>query len=171
MGTAETKPVVNAFGKKKEATSSLMDDDDIFNTITGGTNPPKVEVKTQPNNASSDIFGFMDLNIGGNTQPVNTSVQQPFTNSGFDMGLLGIGSISTPQTTNNSGFGSDLLGFGSSPVKPTSQPQISVPQQTGFNWNSQPVNQPQVVQQVQQNANKILAYENNQIQIWMNCVK
>lgn len=160
MGTAETKPVVNAFGKKKEAANSLMDDDDIFNTITGGSNPPKVEVKTQPNNASSDIFGFMDLNIGGNTQPANTATQQPFNNSGFDMGLLGIGNISIPQTTNNSGFGNDLLGFGSSPVKPTSQPQISVAQ-SGFNWNSQPVNQPQVVQQVkqvQQNTNKILAY-------------
>lgn len=103
------------------------------------------------------------------------------------MGLLGFGSTSPQPTTNfvqqpvkptqnNGGFsllGDDFLGMGTSqPVQP---PVNNVPaQNTGFSFNQpQTQTQPQGfnwgVQQ--QNPNKFLAYENPQIQIWMNCVK
>lgn len=110
------------------------------------------------------------------------------------MGLLGFGTpvqqpavnlqpkpVSTPQ--NMGGFnllGEDFLGMGSSqpvqqPVVNPVQPQntgfsFNQPQGQGFNWGVQPSQQPQQTQP-QQNLNKFLAYENPQIQIWMNCIK
>lgn len=104
------------------------------------------------------------------------------------MGLLGFGGsqpsqqqVKPPQ--NNGGFsllGDDFLGMGSN--QPTQQPINNVPvQNAGFSFN-QPQPQPQSFNwgvqpqqnqstQPQQNPNKFLAYENPQIQIWMNCVK
>lgn len=129
----------------------------------------------------------------GSTQPQSVPVQPQ--NTGFDMGLLGFGSTSPQPTTNftqqpvkptqnNGGFsllGDDFLGMGTSqPVQPPvnnvsgqntgfsfNQPQTQT-QQQGFNWGVQQQTQ---VSQPQQNPNKFLAYENPQIQIWMNCVK
>jgi len=166
-----------------------MDDDDIFNSITGGTSQPVQVPVTQTTKAQDDDpFGLLSL---GSTQPQPVSVQPQ--NTGFDMGLLGFGSTS-PQPTgnlaqqpvqpaqNNGGFsllGDDFLGMGTS--QPVQKPVNNVPvQNTGFSFN-QPQTQPQgfnwgVQQQTQptqpqQNPNKFLAYENSQIQIWMNCNK
>ncbi len=165
-----------------------MDDDDIFNSITGGTSQPvqptPVSQPVQPvSKQDDDPFGLLSLNVGGTNQP-----QPPST--GFDMGLLGFGNPNPPQQPvnntqqtfnqpqNNGGLnllGGDFLGFGGN--QPTQsannvQPQHSFDsnpvQNQGFNWgqsNQQPA------QQAQQNPNKFLAYDNPQIQIWMNCIK
>jgi hypothetical protein len=71
-----------------------MDDDDIFNSITGSVQPtqsinvPVTQHVQQVQKQDDDPFGLMSLNVGGNVQPPspNTFVQQ---NNGFDMGLLG----------------------------------------------------------------------------------
>ena len=108
------------------------------------------------------------------------------------MGLLGFGNPNPPQTqpvVNNQstgGFnllGGDFLGMGSQPTQPVqqqpaqntgfgfSQPTNQQANQ-GFNWGVQPqVQQQPQVNQVQHNPNKFLAYENPQVQIWMNCIK
>jgi len=108
------------------------------------------------------------------------------------MGLLGFGNPNPPQqpannaqqtfNQNNGGLnllGGDFLGFGGNqPTQPVNnvQPQ----QNTGFSFDSNPVqnqgfnwgqSNQQAAQQVQQNPNKFLAYDNPQIQIWMNCIK
>lgn len=138
----------------------------------------------------------MSLNVGNpQSQPVNTFVQP--NNGGFDMGLLGFGNPNPPQITqpvvnpqNNGGFnllGNDFLGLGSSTNPPVQKQSVnnfnaqniglsfnqsSNPSQNqGFNWGVQSqVQQPQI-NQAQQNTNKFLAYENSQVQVWMNCIK
>lgn len=127
---------------------------------------------------------------------VSTNPPRP-ANTGIDMGLLGFGNPNPPQTqpvVNNQqtgGFsllGDDFLGMGGTqPHKPVQQPvnnfnqgqntgfgfnQPPPAQNQGFNWGVQPVQpQTQQVNQAQQNPNKFLAYDNPQIQIWMNCIK
>lgn len=130
------------------------------------------------------------LSFGASQPP--TIPTQP-QSSGFDMGLLGFGGPSTQPAVNlvqqpvqpsqNTGgfslLGDDFLGMGNS--QPVQKPMnIVPPQNTGFNFN-QPQTQPQSFNwgtqqqtqptQPQQNPNKFLAYENSQIQIWMNCLK
>lgn len=168
-----------------------MDDDDIFNSITGGTATTVPTNVTQPvQKQEDDPFGLLSL---GTTQPQPVSTQNT---GGFDMGLLGFGTPNTqlqqpvainqqPVISNktNGGFsllGDDFLGMGS--TQPTQQPvNINQPQNTGFSFN-QPQNQnqgfgwgnqPQQTQlnQAQQNPNKFLAYDNPQVQIWMSCIK
>lgn len=61
-----------------------MDDDDIFNSITGGstvTQPvqPASQPLMQPVQNNDDPFGLMGLSVGGNTQ---TTPVQPI-NTGF----------------------------------------------------------------------------------------
>lgn len=175
-----------------------MDDDDIFNSITGGNTQPTQPVNNVPvsqpvqQKQDDDPFGLLSLNVGGTQPPQNTFTQQ---SSGFDMGLLGFGNPTPPPQTqpvnnqpannqSNGGFsllGDDFLGMGGSqPTQPVNN--VSPPQNTGFSFN-QPatqnqgfnwgMQQPQQNQanQAQQNPNKFLAYENPQIQIWMNCIK
>lgn len=119
-----------------------MDDDDIFNSITGGVsiqsaqqvNP--VSHSIQQNN--DDPFGLLNLNVGVTTQsPVNQ-------NAGFDMGLLGFGN-SNPSDRQPSNNGSpnllekDFLGMGT--TQPVSNNQQKQPvnniqqQNNGFNLN------------------------------------
>ncbi len=174
-----------------------MDDDDIFNSITGVTTPTvQTNISPPAQKQEDDPFGLMGLSVGGNTQPQNT-FNQP-TNGGFDMGLLGFGSTTPPtqqvsnnqqtakQAQSNGGFnllGEDFLGMGNS--QPTQQPvNVNPPQNAGFSFN-QPQSQPQSqgfswgnepaqqtpANQPEQNGNKFLAYDNPQIQIWMSCVK
>lgn len=167
-----------------------MDDDDIFNSITGGTSTPVQIPSTQTSKTQQDDpFGLLSF---GSTQPQTQPIQPQ--SSGFDMGLLGFGG-SSPQPAinlnqqqikppqNNGGFsllGEDFLGMGS--TQPVQQPvnnfqtqntgfSFNQPQTQpqGFNWGVQPQQNQQV--QPQQNTNKFLAYENSQIQIWMNTIK
>jgi hypothetical protein len=99
---------------------------------------------------------MLNLNLGGNTNTVSQ-------NQNFGGDLLGFGN-SQPIQNNANNFlgGGDLLGFGS-----------NQPQNNGFNLNTNPVQQNinQIQNKPVQNANKILAYENSQMQIWMNCQK
>lgn len=189
----QEQPNPNAFAKKK---TNIMDDDDIFSSITGGSTQPVNQPIGQPvqpvKQQDDDPFGLMSLNP--QPQPVNTFVQP--SNGGFDMGLLGFGNPNPPQTTlpvvnaqNNGGMnllGNDFLGLGGPTNPPVQQPvnnfstqntgfsfnqPTNPPQNQGFNWGVQPqVQQPQA-NQAQQNQNKFLAYENPQVQIWMNCMK
>jgi uncharacterized protein YlaN (UPF0358 family) len=172
-----------------------MDDDDIFSSITG-TSQPVSQLVSQPvqsvqKQQDDDPFGLMSLSVGNpQPQPTNTFVPQ---NNGFDMGLLGFGNPTRPPTqpvVNNQptgGFnllGNDFLGLGTSQPTQTIQPVNNVQAETGFsfnqpaqqanqgfNWGMQPQSQQPQVIQAQQNANKFLAYENPQVQVWMNCVK
>jgi hypothetical protein len=148
-----------------------MDDDDIFNSITGG-NEQKSTANlgglnigfnlggTQPQQNNNSMFEMLNLNLGGNTNTV------PSQNNGFGGDLLGFGNSQPNKITNANNLlgGGDLLGFGQSP-----------PQNNGFNLmnqnNNVQQNIPQTIKQPTQNANKILAYENSQMQIWMNCQK
>lgn len=166
-----------------------MDDDDIFNSITGGSTQPAVQVPvSSPTKAQQDDpFGLLSF---GNTQPQTLPTQPQST--GFDMGLLGFGvpsqqpvvsqqSVKPPQNTGGFNLlGEDFLGMGSSqPTQPVNNVPVQntsfsfnqpPPQQQSFGWGVQPQQQaPQT--QPQPNKNKFLAYENPQIQIWMNCIK
>lgn len=177
-----------------------MDDDDIFNSITGGTTQPISQPVSQPvsqpiqKQQDDDPFGLMSLSVGNpQPQPTNTFVPQ---NNGFDMGLLGFGNPTPPPTqpvanSQPTGglnlLGNDFLGLGGSqPTQPVQtvnnfnqQPttgfsfnQPAQQQNQGFNWGLQPpVQQQPQVNQAQQNPNKFLAYDNPQIQVWMNCIK
>jgi hypothetical protein len=171
----------NAFGKKKPA-NSLMDDDDIFNAITGGSTTTSQPVNNISANTQKivddDPFGLLNLNVGSNIQQPKPVAQ----NTGFDMGLLGFEAPSTnisqsptqPPVQSNSFslLGGDLLGFGNSSTQPPQtavQPNVQPQQNTGFNLN-QGVNQggfnwgnnqPQVQTNqtpTQNNQNKFLAY-------------
>lgn len=176
-----------------------MDDDDIFNSITGGTTQPVQPVNTVPVSQpiqkpqDDDPFGLLNLNVGGSVQPQNT-FNPPQNNGGFDMGLLGFGNpvpqpVSQPQPVvqNSGGFnlmGDDFLGLGGSQPQQVNKSVVNnVPPQStgfsfdpipaqnqGFNWGNQPSQQ--VTQAPQQPAGtKFLAYETPQIQVYMNCIK
>ncbi len=133
---------------------------------------------------------MLSLNVGNpQPQPTNNFGQQ---NTGFES-LLGFGTSTPPpqqpvaNNQNNGGFnllGNDFLGMGGQSTQPAQQPVTNVAQNTGFNfnqptnqnqgfnWGLQPTQAPQnQVNQAQQNPNKFLAYDNPQIQIWMNCIK
>jgi hypothetical protein len=150
-----------------------MDDDDIFNSITGGnTQPAEKVVNTQINQPVSkvddDPFGLMGLSVGNPVQPQNNLNQQG--SSDFGMGLLGFGNPNPPpvqqqfNNQNNGGLnllGNDFLGMGGSnqpsqPVVNNVQAQNNgINMNQGFNWGNQPT---QPVQPPQQNGNKFLAY-------------
>lgn len=116
---------------------------------------------------------------GSNTQPPKN-----------DFGLLGF-DPSPPSVTNpNSLLGNDFLGFGGNQPQPIQknnqnlggfsfdQPQPVKPPQSnnnlgGFSFDSSPVAPPAQTVNAQKanNPNKFLAYDNQHLQIWMNCVK
>lgn len=121
-----------------------MDDDDIFNSITGGTSQPLSQpVQQVLKQQDDDPFGLMSLNVGSNPQPPTNNFVQS-NSSGFDMGLLGFDNPNPPQTqpvvnNQNTGglnlLGNDFLGMGSS--QPPQQQHVSP--NTGFGFN-QPAN-------------------------------
>jgi hypothetical protein len=173
-------------------------EENIFEMGLGGIsfqpNPPPVQKQPVLNN---DPFNILGLEIGGaSTQPVS----QPVNNGGFGGDLLGFG-LSTQPTTqpvvnkppqnNNFLGGGDLMGFGfnSPPSNPAPQntggfsfnPQPQPAANIGFNMvgnegvKPQPVSLPSSQQGFQpitnNNPNKILAYDNAHLQIWIDCIK
>lgn len=145
----------------------------------------------------SDPFNMLGLDIGGQTQHQPTPTAGGF---GGDLLGFGVSTppqtVAQPPASNLLG-GSDLMGFGfnnppSNPPpaqggfnfnqsgfnQPPQPPQV--PQNNfGFNLlgNTQPQPQPQVAANtgfqpiVNNNPNKILAYDNPQMQIWIDCIK
>lgn len=140
----------------------MIDDDDIFNSITGGNTQTTQQVNTVPINQSvqqqqnDDPFGLLNLNVGGNTQP-QTTFTQPQNNGGFDMGLLGFGNPqpqpvntqSQPVAKTNGGFnlmGDDFFGLGGTQPQQAIKPIINTqpvvnnipPQNAGFSFDPIP---------------------------------
>lgn len=140
---------------------------------------------SQPVQQPSSGFGGDLLGFGGSSTPTPPQpvVQQP-ANLGFGADLMGFG-ISSPQPPQpvsqpvNLGFN---FGAPSTPV--VSQPPQTQPQNNFGGMNllgNSP--QPTISQQpalssntgfkpiINTNPNKFLAYENQHIQIWMDCIK
>lgn len=121
--------------------------------LSSPTQAPPPQPPAQVNNGFSgnDLMGF-----GFSTGPSNPTPVQPPVQTGFN---FGIGSsqpqpVQAPQPQNNN-FGFNLLGS-----QPTSvQPQAPTSQTSTF----QPI--------VNNNPNKILAYDNSHLQIWIDCIK
>ncbi len=113
--------------------------------------PPQVVAQPPVNNlmGGSDLMGF------GFTS--NPSPPVAVNQGGFNFGQTNP-PLQAPQPQNNN-FGFNLLG-GSQPVQQAPQP-VSLPAQntTAF----QPI--------VNNNPNKILAYDNTHLQIWIDCIK
>ena len=133
---------------------SLQTPPQTYNTQPGSNN----------NNFMNDFMGF-----GTTTPPpihqVNQQVnQQNNPNNMYGMNLLSNNSgfsattqqTPPPQNTNNFGF--NLLGSNQPPVQ---APIQQVQQNTSSSF--QPI--------INNNPNKILAYENQHLQIWMDCIK
>ena len=126
-----------------------------FGSISTPTTQPVKQVQPQVNNLGfgADLMGFGI----SSPQPV-APVSQP-VNLGFDFGAPSTPVVPQPvqaQVQNN--FGINLLG-GTQQV-PVSVPQPTLPQgSNGF----KPI--------INTNPNKFLAYENQHLQIWMDCIK
>ena len=110
------------------------------------SNPPQNTQNNQNNmfgmNLLSNNGGF-NQNPPQNVQPVQMPQQQQ-----------------QQQQQNNGGFGLNLLGTSTQQQQPQSQPaQFNNNNSTGF----QPI--------INNNPNKILAYDNSHLQIWMDCTK
>jgi len=121
--------------------------------LSSPTQAPPPQPPAQVNNGfGNDLMGF-----GFSTGPSNPSPPaQPPAQTGFNFGL---GSpqpqpVQAPQPQNNN-FGFNLLGAQSTSVQP--------PAQTSQASTFQPL--------VNNNPNKILAYDNNHLQIWIDCIK
>jgi hypothetical protein len=121
--------------------------------LSSPTQAPPPQPPAQVNNGfGNDLMGF-----GFSTGPSNPSPPaQPPAQTGFNFGL---GSpqpqpVQSPQPQNNN-FGFNLMGAQSISVQPPAQ----TPQTSTF----QPL--------VNNNPNKILAYDNNHLQIWIDCIK
>jgi hypothetical protein len=153
-----------------------VDDDLMGSDLMGFSLGPVPTVQPAKNN-NEDIFNFLDLG-GGSPSPVTTTTQ-PAANLGMNFF-----SFDQPQPTvqaqNNNGLlGNDFMGFNLN-----SNPQ-PVNNNLGFSLNSNPVQnnnnflgntnflgQPQTQLQTQPAQQKgILEYSNNQIEIWMECIK
>jgi hypothetical protein len=165
---------------------------DIFNML-GGFDMGGSTQQTAPTNSG---FGGDLLGFGASTPPVQQHqhqqpqpvVNQPADNLLGGADLMGFGfssQPSNPQPQNQGGFNfgvGNQTGFNQPPQQP---PQ----QQNNFGFsllgNSQPTQQ--TVQQsppvtstqstigfqpiTNNNPNKILAYDNNHLQIWIDCIK
>ena len=161
--------------------------------ISFGTSP------TQPP-VNNDPFNILGLNMGSSPappSPVNTGNNLGFDMLGFGTSPP---VTQPPPPQNNNFMGEDLMGFGTSTPVTSPQPQGGFsfnnppantfnqipPQQQpqnnyGFNFSGGNNVQPTLPAQTQvatgfqpivnTNPNKILAYDNQHIQIWMDCVK
>jgi hypothetical protein len=143
----------------------------------GGTNPPQAEntgfggdllgfgVSSPPpqqqsanNQQAPNIYGGSDLMGFGFSNPPSN----PPPNQGFSFGApIPQNNFNQPpqQQSNNLGF--SLLGSQQPVQQPAQQPQPPVVVQSTIGF--QPI--------VNNNPNKILAYDNNHLQIWIDCIK
>ena len=163
--------------------SPSTQNNDPFNIFGLEISPPQVQQPTsQTNSAANSGFGGDLLGFGSsNTTTSSPSVPQPINNGGFGADLMGFG-ISSPQPATqptNLGFN-----FGINSTPPVTQPQPpQPPSQNNFGINllgsaPQPTITTPVIQTnngfkpiINTNPNKFLAYENQHIQIWMDCIK
>jgi len=158
---------------------------DLFGMLGFGTSSPQPQPTTQPVNTGfgGDLLGF------GLSTPTQPPQPQPpaQVNSGFSgSDLMGFGFSTGPsnpsppvQSTAQTGFN-----FGLGPSQPqTVQAPQPQPQNNNFGFNLlgsqstsvQPVTQTTQASTFQpivnNNPNKILAYDNNHLQIWIDCIK
>ena len=120
----------------------------------GVSTPPPQTVPQPPANnllGGTDLMGFGFTNPPSNPQPVQGGFS--FNQGGFNQPPP-----QAPQAPQNN-FGFNLLGNTQPQTQPQSQPSAQVAANTGF----QPI--------VNNNPNKILAYDNPQMQIWIDCIK
>lgn len=146
--------------------------------IGGSTQPQPV---TNTGGFGGDLLGF-----GNPTPPPQTVTQPPANNLLGGTDLMGFGFTSQPSNPQpvQGGFNFNQGGF-NSPPQPQTQPPPVAQNNFGFSLlgNTQPQTQPQTQQQpqvsattgfqpiVNNNPNKILAYDNAQLQIWIDCIK
>ncbi len=161
-----------------------VNNNDPFNILgleIGGGNTQPIQQPINNGGFGGDLLGF-----GMSTQPTQQPqpvVNKPTVNNNFLGGgdLMGFGfstppnnpppqnlgggfSFNPPQNqpqppTNNLG-GFNLLGSTQPVQQQAPQPPVTLPQQsTGF----QPI--------INNNPNKILAYDNTHLQIWIDCIK
>jgi hypothetical protein len=120
---------------------------------TQPTQQPQPVVNKPPPPANNNFLGGDLMGFGFSTPPNNPPPQN-----------LGGFSFNQPQNqpqppTNNLG-GFNLLGSTQPVQQQAPQPPVTLPQQTaGF----QPI--------INNNPNKILAYDNTHLQIWIDCIK
>lgn len=150
--------------------------DDPFNILGLSMGEPQQPQPIQQTNnygmGEGDLLGFGEAPSKPPAQ--NTGVNL----MGDDFMGMGNSSSSQPSPAPSQSMGGFNFG-GSSQPNPPQQPQP--PQDYGFNFGSNPPSQPAVqknapqssgfVPIVNNNPNKILAYENNHIQIWIDCIK
>lgn len=131
-----------------------MDDDDIFGPTSTNTNP------IQKSTPIDDPLGFTF-----DPSPIQHPPKKEQTNNNDPFGLLDLNMGGSPppnivnQPKNQGGF--DFLGMG------TSSPQ---PQQTNLMGEDFFGVQPQQIAP-QHNPNSFKAYSNDQMEIWMECIK
>lgn len=123
----------------------------------GLSSPTQAPPPQPPAQVNSGLIGNDLMGFGFSTGPSNpTPSVQPTAQTGFNFGL---GSpqpqpVQAPQPQNNN-FGFNLLGSQTTSVQP--------PAQTSQVATFQPI--------VNNNPNKILAYDNSHLQIWIDCIK
>lgn len=159
-------------------TQKVPVDSDPFNMLgldMGG------QIQPQPTSTAGGFGG--DLLGFGSSAPTQTAVQPPASNLLGGSDLMGFGFNSPPSNPPpaQGGFNFNQGGFTQPPQPPPQVPQNNF----GFNLlgNTQPQTQPlsQLQPQVaantgfqpivNNNPNKILAYDNQQMQIWIDCIK
>jgi hypothetical protein len=168
-----------SFNPQPQAPVKAKDDFfDMLGSSLGGPSVPPPQPVSQPN-----FGGFGGDLLGFGTSPQPTPIQQapvvqPQPNIFGGADLMGFGIQSPPPQQvpqNNGGFN-----FGV-PSQPQPVPQPPAQNNFGFSLlgESQPV-KPVNVQSnpiggfqpiVNNNPNKILAYDNQHVQIWMDCIK
>jgi len=170
-----------SFETSPAPTQPPVNNNDPFNILglNMGSSPAPQPPTNTGNNLGFDILGF-------GTSPTVTQPSPPQNNNNFMGGdLMGFGTSAPvtppqpqggfsfnnppantfnqipPQQPPQNNFGFNLLG--GTNVQPPQPPQSTLPAQTQVAIGFQPI--------VNTNPNKILAYDNQHIQIWMDCIK
>jgi len=168
-----------SFGTSPQPTQSVVNNNDPFNMLgidMGGSSVAQPTSVNEGNNLGFDILGFGTSSTTSSPQLQNNNflggdlmgfATNPVTSPQSQGGL----SFNNPpantfnqiplQQPPQNNFGFNLLGVNS--VQPTQSVQPTLPVQTQVAIGFQPI--------VNTNPNKILAYDNQHIQIWMDCVK
>ena len=170
-----------------QPTTSSNQSFDLMGFGSAPSQPPPQPVVNQPSNSGfgGDLLGFGSPSPSPAPSPSPPPSQipstQPPSNTG-GMDLMGFGFSSGPSQPNQSAPQNQGFGFGN---QNNNQPQVNQPppqnnNNLGFDMfgggQSQPPQpKPQVTTGFQpiQNTdpNKIMAYQNQHLQIWMNCTK
>ena len=117
------------------------------------TQQPQPVVNKPPPPANNNFLGGDLMGFGFSTQPNNP----PQNQGGFNFNPT----QNQPQPPSNNLGGFNLLGSTQQVQQQAPQPPVTLPQQTSTGF--QPI--------INNNPNKILAYDNTHLQIWIDCIK